>query len=39
VFWGFGPEAEARAGAMRAHGRYYLLVPKDVTLPPAPALA
>ncbi len=28
VFWGFGPEAEARAGTQRARGRYYLLWPK-----------
>jgi membrane-bound lytic murein transglycosylase A len=28
VFWGFGADAEAKAGAMRAHGRYYLLLPK-----------
>ena len=25
VFWGFGAEAETRAGAMRARGKYYLL--------------
>lgn len=30
VFWGAGAEAEARAGAMRARGVYYLLLPKDV---------
>jgi membrane-bound lytic murein transglycosylase A len=28
LFWGFGPEAEARAGAMRAQGRVYLLLPR-----------
>ncbi len=28
LFWGFGPEAEARAGAMRASGRVYLLLPR-----------
>lgn len=33
VFWGFGTEAEAKAGAMRATGRYYLLLPKTVTPP------
>lgn len=33
VFWGFGPDAEAGAGNMRAHGRYFLLLPKRVTLP------
>jgi membrane-bound lytic murein transglycosylase A len=39
VFWGFGHDAETRAGNMRAQGRYYLLLPKDVTLPRAPALS
>jgi membrane-bound lytic murein transglycosylase A len=39
VFWGFGPEAEARAGAMRASGRYYLLLPKEIALPRAIALS
>jgi membrane-bound lytic murein transglycosylase A len=29
LFWGFGPEAEARAGAMRALGRVYLLLPRS----------
>jgi membrane-bound lytic murein transglycosylase A len=33
LFWGFGPEAEARAGVMRANGRYYLLLPKTITPP------
>ncbi len=33
LFWGFGPEAEARAGAMRAHGSYYLLLPKSIAPP------
>jgi membrane-bound lytic murein transglycosylase A len=33
LFWGFGPEAEARAGAMRANGSYYLLLPKTFTPP------
>jgi membrane-bound lytic murein transglycosylase A len=28
VFWGAGEEAAARAGAMKARGRYYLLLPK-----------
>ncbi len=28
VFWGFGAEAAARAGAMRAQGRYFLLLPR-----------
>jgi membrane-bound lytic murein transglycosylase A len=30
VFWGTGAEAEARAGAMRARGVYYLLLPKSL---------
>lgn len=30
LFWGHGKEAAAGAGAMNAHGRYYLLVPKKV---------
>ena len=30
VFWGHGPEAEERAGTMRARGTYYLLLPKSV---------
>ena len=33
VFWGFGPDAEARAGTMKAAGEYYLLLPKTVTPP------
>ena len=28
VFWGFGPEAEARAGMMNETGTYYLLLPR-----------
>ena len=39
VFWGFGSDAETRAGNMRARGKYYLLLPKDVTLPGAPGLS
>lgn len=39
VFWGFGTDAETRAGNMRAQGKYYLLLPKDVTLPRSPALS
>src|SRR5580658_9215240 len=31
VFWGFGEEAEAHAGPMKARGEYYLLLPKTVT--------
>lgn len=30
-FWGFGPEAEAKAGPMQSKGRYYVLLPKSVT--------
>jgi membrane-bound lytic murein transglycosylase A len=32
-FWGFGPEAEAAAGAMRARGRMWLLWPKGEVPP------
>ena len=39
VFWGFGPDAETRAGVMRARGKYYLLLPKDVKLPGLPGLS
>jgi membrane-bound lytic murein transglycosylase A len=31
VFWGFGAEAEAKAGSMQSQGRTYLLLPKTVT--------
>jgi len=31
MFWGFGPEAERRAGNMRALGLYVILLPKGVT--------
>lgn len=27
VFWGYGPEAEALAGAMKSEGRYWVLLP------------
>ena len=30
VFWGFGPEAAAQAGAMQNAGQYYLLLPQTV---------
>jgi membrane-bound lytic murein transglycosylase A len=30
VFWGFGAEAEAKAGPMQSRGRYFLLLPKTV---------
>jgi len=33
VFWGHGPDAERRAGTMRARGGYFLLLPKSVTVP------
>jgi peptidoglycan lytic transglycosylase A len=33
VFWGHGPDAERRAGTMRARGGYFLLLPKTVVLP------
>lgn len=32
VFWGFGPEAAARAGAMKIRGEYYLLLPKNLSV-------
>jgi peptidoglycan lytic transglycosylase A len=38
VFWGFGQEAEAKAGAMRATGRYFLLLPSGVNPPPRLAM-
>lgn len=34
VFWGYGPEAELRAGAMKSAGEYWLLIPKGVKTPP-----
>ncbi|AWJ84018.1 murein transglycosylase [Azospirillum sp. TSH58] len=30
VFWGHGPEAEAKAGVMKSAGEYYVLLPKTV---------
>ena len=33
VFWGYGPEAERRAGTLRARGGYFLLLPKTVAVP------
>lgn len=30
VFWGYGPAAAARAGRMKARGRYFLLLPRRV---------
>ena len=33
LFWGHGPDAERRAGTMRARGGYFLLLPKTVTVP------
>ena len=32
VFWGHGPDAERRAGTMRSHGGYFLLLPKTVVV-------
>lgn len=32
VFWGYGAEAERKAGAMQSSGRYFLLLPKTVSL-------
>jgi membrane-bound lytic murein transglycosylase A len=32
VFWGAGDEAAARAGRMKAEGRYYLLLPKALAV-------
>lgn len=31
VFWGYGPEAAARAGAMKSPGRSWLLLPRSAT--------
>lgn len=30
LFWGYGEEAEQRAGEMKSRGSYYLLLPKDL---------
>ncbi|HSK38605.1 MAG TPA: MltA domain-containing protein [Arenibaculum sp.] len=30
VFWGYGAEAELRAGKMKSRGRYFLLLPRSV---------
>jgi membrane-bound lytic murein transglycosylase A len=30
LFWGFGPEASARAGMMKDRGAYYMLLPRNV---------
>jgi len=30
IFFGFGPEAEVRAGGMKAEGRLYVLLPNAV---------
>jgi membrane-bound lytic murein transglycosylase A len=37
LFWGFGADAERGAGAMKARGSYYLLLPKGATQPLPPA--
>ncbi len=34
VFWGYGADAAARAGAMKSPGTYYLLVPRGAVRPP-----
>jgi peptidoglycan lytic transglycosylase A len=31
LFWGFGKEAESRAGRMKHRGRYWVLLPKTLT--------
>jgi membrane-bound lytic murein transglycosylase A len=36
-FWGFGEDAEEKAGRMKQSGRYYLLLPKTVRPNPAGA--
>ena len=33
VFWGFGADAAAKAGAMKERGRYFLLLPETVAAP------
>ena len=33
IFWGFGPDAAAQAGAMQSPGRYDLLLPRTVRVP------
>lgn len=35
VYWGGGEEAYSIAGHMKNHGRYWLLIPKQVSLPSA----
>lgn len=35
-FWGHGADAEDRAGRMKSNGEYHLLLPKTVTVTPAP---
>ncbi|MBI1214734.1 MAG: murein transglycosylase [Alphaproteobacteria bacterium] len=32
-FWGAGDDATAKAGAMKSAGRYYIFLPKSVTVP------
>jgi membrane-bound lytic murein transglycosylase A len=36
LFWGFGPEAEKGAGAMKARGWYFLLLPNTLDRSPIP---
>ncbi len=33
-FWGFGKEAENQAGKMKQNGKMWVLLPKDMTIPP-----
>jgi len=32
LFWGYGAEAERRAGRMKARGRYFILLPKQIAV-------
>lgn len=32
-FWGYGPEAEHKAGLMKSDGQYWLLLPKTISRP------
>jgi membrane-bound lytic murein transglycosylase A len=36
-FWGAGEAAFMKAGRMKSTGRYYLMLPRTVTVPPSPA--
>jgi membrane-bound lytic murein transglycosylase A len=39
VFWGFGEQAAAKAGAMRHRGEAWLLLPRSVSPPTAPEVS